>query len=187
MMLSNRFQTIGNQLFLHLQMRAKRALFLSFWLLLLKLWLLPENLAILATFCNGGNFGYFVSKRCSLRSHCQNLGKIQNLFLVKLGQFSVITKKIVLWHLILWWKPISHLLKRKKKLDWKQLLFFPPIPRFSYFGWSNKGKRGKTLIPLDLRSTRWNFLFAPEVLPLQIGFNLWYIAVVSSWPKMFPP
>ena len=105
-------------------MRAKRALFISFWLLLLKLWLLSENLAILATFCNGGNFGYFVIKRCSLRSHCQNLGKIQTLFLVKLGQFSVITKKIVLWHLILWWKPISHLLKRKKKLDWKQLLFF---------------------------------------------------------------
>ena len=122
MMLSNRFQTIGNQLFLHLQMRAKRALFMSFWLLLLKLWLLSENLAILATFCNGGNFGYFVNKRCSLRSHCQNLGKIQTLFLVKLGQFSVITKKIVLWHLILWWKPISHLLKRKK--SWKQLLFF---------------------------------------------------------------
>ena len=183
-------------------MRAKRALFFKifFGYFYLKksvatfwkcgdFWLLSDMVAILATFWIGGDFGYFVVKCSSLRSHCshcQNLGKIQNLFLVKLGQFSVITKKIVLWHLILWWKPISHLLKRKKA-GLETTVVFPPIPRFSYFGWSNKGKRGKTLIPLDLRSTRWNFLFAPEVLPLQIGFNLWYNAVVSSWPKMFPP
>ena len=168
-------------------MRAKRALFMSFWLLLLKLWLLSENLAILATFCNGGNFGYFANKRCSLRSHCQNLGKIQNLFLVKLGQFSVITKKIVLWHLILWWKPISHLLIRKKG-GMEITVVFPPIFHVSRISDDQtRGKGGKTLIPLDLRSTRWNFLFVLLRLFLYKSVSISAVAVVSSWPKMFPP
>ena len=71
--------------------------------------------------------------------------------------------KIVLWHLILWWKPISHLLKKEGN-NCAAGVFFP-TPRFSYFGWSNKGKKkGKTLIPLDLRSTRWNFFCCCSVV-----------------------
>ena len=182
MMLSNRFQTIGNQLFYIFKSFVhgdfgyfyKTGYFRSFcncwrfgllselgrYLLISStwwFWVLLKLLAIMATFV--------VKERKTLKNLEFISRQIGSIFCDH-EEDRFMTPNFMM-------KTNFTPLDTKKRWNGNNCCFSSYIPRFSYFGWSNKGKRGKNLDPTWSQINEMKFPFCtPEVVPLQIGFNL---------------
>ena len=182
MMLSNRFQTIGNQLFYifksfvhgdfgYFYKTGYFRSFCNFWrfgllselgrYLLIsstwRFWVLLKLLAIMATFV--------VKERKTLKNLEFISRQIGSIFCDH-EEDRFMTPNFMM-------KTNFTPLDTKKRWTGNNCCFSSYIPRFSYFGWSNKGKRGKNLDPTWSQINEMKFPFCtPEVVPLQIGFNL---------------